>query len=50
MRDEPSIKLQDDNEDEHDDNCGATTAKDEKREDAGNSGYDDAEDNCNCGD
>jgi len=50
MRDEPRIKLQDDNEDDHGDDCEATAAENEKREDAGNSSYDDAEPNCNCGD
>ena len=50
MRDEPRIKLQDDNEDDHGDDCEAAAAENEKREDAGNSSYDDAEHNCNCGD
>jgi hypothetical protein len=50
MRNEPRIKLQDDNKDEHRDDCEATAAKDEKRENGGNGSYDNAEHDGNCGD
>jgi hypothetical protein len=40
VRDEPPIKLQDDDKDEHGNNRESTTAKNEKREHAGDGSYD----------
>lgn len=50
MRDEPSIKLQEDDKGEHGHDCGSTTAKDEKRENPGNGSDDNAKYNSGCGD
>lgn len=49
-RDKPHIKLQQDDQDEHGNNCDATTAKNEKGENAGNASDDNAEHDRNCRD
>ena len=49
-RNEPCVKLEDDDKNEHRDNCEATAAKNEKTENAGNGSYNNAERNRNCRD
>jgi hypothetical protein len=50
MRNEPRIELQESDKDEHSDDCESATAKNQKRENAGNGSYDSIERNSNCSD
>ena len=50
MSDKPRVQLEHDDKHKHGDHCESTTAKDEKRENAGYGSYNNAEHNNNCGD